>query len=258
MTDIPQGSAAAFPDLPCLVLVGGLGTRLRSVLSDLPKPMAAIAGKPFLEYLVRWLRKSGIRRVILCCGYRSEEIQQYFQGGVTFGLQITYSLERDPQGTWGAIRQAGQFVTGQDFLVLNGDSWLQVDLGRLLDFHVSRGAMATIAAVEVVDASRFGSLEVDSSSGRIVAFHEKRGPGNTLVNGGVYVFSREVFAVAPPAAFSLEKEVFPILLRHGVFAMPIQGYFVDIGLPEEYKRLEDNAENWMKKLGLRKGGAKAC
>jgi NDP-sugar pyrophosphorylase family protein len=219
--------------------------------------MATIAGKPFLEYLVRWLRKSGIQRVILCTGYRSERIQQYFQGGEAFGVQISYSWEREPQGTWGAIRQASQLVTEQDFLVLNGDSWLQVNLDQLLDFHVRCGGKATIAAVEVVDSTRFGSLDVDAS-GRIVAFREKKDAGKALVNGGVYVFSREVLAIAPVAALSLEKEVFPMLLPHGVFAMAVQGYFVDIGLPEEYQKLEESAENWMGTLGLRNGGGKEC
>jgi D-glycero-alpha-D-manno-heptose 1-phosphate guanylyltransferase len=220
--------------------------------------MAVIAGKPFLEYLIRWLRKSGVQRLILCSGYRSEKIQQYFRGGETFDLQITYSVEREPQGTWGAIRQAGQFFTERNFLVINGDSWLQVDLGRLIDFHNHRRAVATIAAVEVSDSLRYGSLDIASSSGRILAFHEKRATRNTLINGGVYVFSREVFSIAPPTALSLEKEVFPMLLPHGVFAMPVQGYFVDIGLPEEYKKLEDNAQNWVEKLDLRNGGARAC
>jgi D-glycero-alpha-D-manno-heptose 1-phosphate guanylyltransferase len=257
MKGIPGSSAVDFRDMPCLVLVGGLGTRMRRLLNNLPKPMAAIAGKPFLEYLVRWLCRSGIKRVILCTGYRSERIQQYFQGGDAFGLQITYSWEREPQGTWGAIRQAGQLVTERDFLVLNGDSWLQVDLGQLLDFHVRSGGRATIAAVEVVDSSRFGSLDVDAS-GRIVAFREKSRSGKALVNGGVYVFSREVLEITPAAAFSLEKEVFPMLLPHGVYAMPVRGYFVDIGLPEEYQKLEKSAEGWMEKLGLRNGGEKAC
>ena len=257
MKSIPADSAAVL-DMPCLILVGGLGTRLRPVLNDLPKPMAAVAGKPFLEYLILWLRQAGIRRVILCAGYRSEKIQEYFQGGDAFGLQIAYSVEREPQGTWGAIRQACRFVTQRDFLVLNGDSWLQVDLAQLWDFHLHRGGIATIAAVEVIDSSRFGTLDVDSY-GRILDFREKRSPGNNaLVNGGVYIFSREVLAVAPAMAHSLEKDVFPMLLPHGVFAMPVNGYFVDIGLPEEYKRLEATAESWVAKLRLEDGGAKAC
>jgi len=254
MTGLRESSAL---DMPCLILVGGLGTRLRPVLDDLPKPMATVAGKPFLEYLIRWLRQAGIQRVVLCTGYRSEQIRQHFQSGDAFGLQIAYSVEQEPQGTWGAIRQACQFVTARDFLVLNGDSWLQIDLSQLVDFHVRRGGIATIAAVEVTDSSRFGIVDVDSSD-RITAFQEKRGSGNALVNGGVYVFSRDALAMVPAAASSLEKEVFPMLLPHGVFAMPVHGYFVDIGLPEEYQKLEATAENWVERLRLPDGGARAC
>jgi len=257
MKSTTVSSAAAFLDMPCLILAGGLGTRLRPVLDDLPKPMAAVAGKPFLEYLIRWLRQAGMQRVILCTGYKSEKIQHYFKSGEALDVQIAYSVEREPKGTWGAIRQACQFVTDRNFLVLNGDSWLQIDLGRLVDCHVRRGGVATIAAVEVTDASRFGILDVDSS-GRITAFQEKRGPGNALVNGGIYVFSRDAFSIVPAAASSLEKEAFPMLLPHGVFAMPVQGYFVDIGLPEEYKKLEATANTWVARLRLQDGGAKAC
>ena len=254
MTSLMESSAL---DMPCLILVGGLGTRLRPVLDDLPKPMATVAGKPFLEYLIRWLCLAGIQRVVLCTGYRSEKIRQYFQSGDAFGLQIAYSVEQEPQGTWGAIRQAGQFVTARNFLVLNGDSWLQIDLSQLVNFHVRRGGIATIAAVEVTDSSRFGTVDVDSSD-RIIAFQEKRGSGTALVNGGVYVFSRDALAMVPTAASSLEKEVFPMLIPHGVFAMPVRGYFVDIGLPEEYQKLEATAENWVERLRLPDGGAKAC
>jgi D-glycero-alpha-D-manno-heptose 1-phosphate guanylyltransferase len=254
MTSLMESSTL---DMPCLILVGGLGTRLRPVLDDLPKPMATVAGKPFLEYLIRWLRQAGIQRVVLCTGYRSEKIRQHFQSGDAFGLEIAYSVEQEPQGTWGAIRQACQFVTARDFLVLNGDSWLQIDLSQLVDFHVRRGGIATIAAVEVTDSSRFGIVDVDSFD-RITAFQEKRGSGNALVNGGVYVFSRGALAIVPAAASSLEKEVFPILLPHGVFAMPVQGYFVDIGLPEEYQKLAATAENWVERLRLPGGGARAC
>ncbi len=252
-----RSSAAAVRDVPCVILVGGLGTRLRPVLDDLPKPMAAVAGKPFLEYLIRWLRQEGIQRVILCTGYRSDKIEQYFQSGDRFGLHIEYSVEQEPQGTWGAIRQACHLVTEPVFLVLNGDSWLQIELVQLLDYHVRSSGIATIGAVKMTDASRFGALDVDSS-GRIIAFQEKKGLGDSLINGGVYVFSHDALAMAPAAASSLEKEVFPMLLPYGVFAMPVRGYFVDIGIPEEYKRLQVGAESWMEILRLPNGGANAC
>ncbi len=256
-----QASPSARPrlqELPCLILVGGLGTRLRPAVGDLPKPMAGIAGKPFLEYLVRWLRQAAITEVTLCTGFGAEKIQQYFQDGAGLGVRIRYSLERQPLGTWGAIRLAAEQLSGRYFLVLNGDSWLPVQLARLLEFHLRKRGVASIAAAELGrGASRFGSIELDSQ-GRVVRFAEKQNGDSGLINGGVYIFSQEALALAPPAAFSVEREVFPALISHGLYALPVPGYFVDIGVPEEYKRLQNEAENWMQELALPKVGASKC
>lgn len=244
-------------DVPCLILVGGLGTRLRAVVREVPKPMAPIAGKPFLEYLVRWLRLSGVTRLVLCVGHRAEIIQQYFQDGHDLGLNITYMVEDRPLGTWGAIRQAGETLDEPFCFVLNGDSWLDVELSGLVNFHAARGAVATIAAAEVSDCSRFGTLQVDPS-GAILAFREKGGgEGPGMVNGGVYVFSREMFSLAPAAASSLEQDVFPELVGRGLYALPVRGYFVDIGVPDEYLRLQNEAEGWMLRMGIQNGD-RAC
>jgi D-glycero-alpha-D-manno-heptose 1-phosphate guanylyltransferase len=244
-------------DLPCLILVGGMGTRLRPVVNDLPKPMAPIAGKPFLEYLLRWVGHAGVKRVILCAGYRADKIQEYCGDGDAFGLQISYSLEKRPLGTWGAIRQAAQQLSNQQFLVLNGDSWLQVDLQELLDFHLDSGGIATIAAAGVRDASRFGSIRADSQ-GKVIGFAEKQTRAAALVNGGIYLFSREALAVAPVLTGSLESDVFPLLVPRGVYAMRVTGYFIDIGIPAEYKRLQREAHSWMQKLGYTMTGPTTC
>ena len=247
-------SAVHLHEVPCLILVGGLGTRLRAVVHEVPKPMAPIAGRPFLEYLVRWLRRSGVTKLAMCVGHRAESIQQYFQDGHDLGLDIKYVVEDRPLGTWGAIRQAAEALVEPVFFVLNGDSWLDVELSRLLHFHIATGAVATIAAAEVSDCSRFGTLQVDSS-GAILAFREKgggKGPG--MVNGGVYVFSRETLSIAPAGASSLEQDVFPKLVGRGLNALPVRGYFVDIGVPDEYLRLQNEAEVWICRLGIQDGG----
>ena len=241
-------------EVPCLILVGGLGTRLRAVVRDIPKPMAPIAGKPFLEYLVRWVRRSGVTKLAMCVGHRAESIQQYFQDGRDLGLDIKYAVEDRPLGTWGAIRQAAEALVEPFFFVLNGDSWLDVELNRLLHFHAATGAVATIAAAEVNDCSRFGTLQADSS-GAILGFHEKSGgEGRGMVNGGVYVFSREMLSLAPAGASSLEQDVFPKLVGRGLYAMPVRGYFVDIGVPDEYLRLQNEAEGWICRMGVQDGG----
>jgi D-glycero-alpha-D-manno-heptose 1-phosphate guanylyltransferase len=240
-----------YSDVPCLILVGGLGTRLRPVLPDIPKPMAPVGGKPFLEYLVRWLSRARLRRIVLCAGYGADQIQEYFGEGEAFGAQITYSIENEPLGTWGAIRLAAEQIDYPEFLVLNGDSWIQVKLSALLDFQHQKGGVSSIAAVRVENSSRFGSIELDAA-GRITAFSEKQKEGSTFINGGVYVFSRRALDIAPHTrgTCSLEKEIFPALIPNGVYGMHVDGYFVDIGVPEGYKRLLRDATSWIEALEI--------
>jgi NDP-sugar pyrophosphorylase family protein len=163
-------------------------------------------------------------------------------------LEITYSKETEPLGTWGAIRVASKHVNNPDFVVLNGDSWLQIDLRQFVEFHRQKQAIASIAAVEVENGSRFGSIQLDAS-GLVTEFTEKRTEGRALVNGGVYVFSRDVFISDATTGFkSLEQEVLPMLLARGVYSMRVKGYFVDIGVPEAYRSLVHETASWMRAL----------
>lgn len=256
MKETTPGLPTRMRDVPCLILAGGLGTRLRSVLKDMPKPMAPIAGRPFLEYLVRWVRQAGFVNLILCVSYGAENIRDYFKDGASLDMRISYSLEPQPLGTWGAIRLAAESLPADDFLVLNGDSWLQVDLAQLLELHRRMRGVATVAAVEIADGgSRFGSLQLDEA-GRVVEFAEKPEQNSSLVNGGVYMFSKKALAVAPANASSLEREVFPALISHGLYALRVRGYFIDIGVPEEYKRLQEDAKSWIQTLA--RAGARTC
>lgn len=213
--------------------------------------MAPVAGKPFLEYLIRWVARAGFRHVVLCAGYGAGQIREHFGQGDALGVQLTYSVENEPLGTWGAIRLAAQGIDHPQFVVLNGDSWLQVDLYGLLDFHRQKGGVCSIAAIQVDNSSRFGSIHLDAS-GRVMEFSEKQTEGRTLINGGVYTFSQEVLDVAPPTTgfCSLEKEIFPVLIPCGVYGMRIEGYFVDIGVPEGYKHLLLDLNSWIDALGI--------
>jgi D-glycero-alpha-D-manno-heptose 1-phosphate guanylyltransferase len=250
--------AGRWGDVPCLILVGGLGTRLRPVLTDIPKPMARVADKPFLEYLIRWVGRAGCRQIVLCAGYGARQIKEYFGQGNAFGVQLRYSVEDEPLGTWGAIRLAGGQISSPHFVVLNGDSWLQVDLCRLLEFHRQRKGVLSVAAVEVDNSSRFGSIRLDRS-GRVTEFVEKRGEGAALVNGGVYAFSREVFEVTGSTkAGSLEREILPALMPQGVYGMHVKGYFVDIGVPEAYRRLLSDARSWIEALEFQNANEGEC
>lgn len=224
---------------PALLLVGGLGTRLRSVVPSAPKPLAAVGKKSFLELLIRQLKHQGIRRVILCTGYLADQVENEFGDGRALDLEISYSRELDPLGTAGAVKLAQPHLKGaSEFLVMNGDSFLEIDLRQLIQFHRDRRALVSVAVVRVEDSSRYGTVKVDSNQ-KVIGFVEKAGStGPGSVNAGVYVFSPEVFEYIPEGRSSLEKDVFPHLLSKGVYAQEHSGMFIDIGTPEDYARAQ--------------------
>jgi D-glycero-alpha-D-manno-heptose 1-phosphate guanylyltransferase len=226
-------------DKPVLLLVGGLGTRLRPMLSDKPKPLAPIGDVPFLELLILQLRSQGLRRLVMCTGYHADQIKQEFGDGRKWGLSIDYSEETQPLGTAGAIKLAERFVlSASEFVVMNGDSFLEFDFGQLIRFHHEHGGLATIAVRRVPDAARYGTVHIGTES-RVVRFSEKMGiPEAGLINGGVYVFNRDVLQHIPDGPSSLEKDVLPNLLSHGVFALEQNGMFIDIGTPQDYLRAQ--------------------
>ena len=200
-----------------MLLVGGKGTRLRSVVGDRPKPMAIVAGRPFVEWVVITLRSAGVRRITMCTGYMRTAVEAHFMSGGPWDVEIDYSWESSPLGTAGAVRKrscAGSSLAG--FLVLNGDSYCEVDFGRLAEQHHAHDAAATICLTRVDDGSRYGSVTIDEE-GMIRSFQEKStegGPG--LVNAGVYVLDRDAAESIPEGrAVSLETEFFPGSRRPG-------------------------------------------
>lgn len=225
--------------LPALLLVGGMGTRLRPVLSSKPKPLAPIKDIPFLELLILQLRSQGIHRLVMCSGYQSQQIEEAMGDGHKWDVSIEYSKESSPLGTAGAIKQAEQHLSEvSDFLVMNGDSLLELDILQLLRFHQENGGCASVAVRRVADAARYGTVEVDGQN-RVVRFYEKvgnRSPG--LINGGVYIFKRSVLRHIPEGPSSLERDVLPRLVERGVFALEQAGMFIDIGTPEDYARAQ--------------------
>lgn len=227
-------------ELTAVLLVGGLGTRLRSVVADSPKPLASVGDRAFLELLVLQLRNQGIRRLVMCTGYLGDQIEQEFQDGRALDVSISYSREQRALGTAGALHlAAAQLPDTDEFLVMNGDSYLEVDFHELLKFHRSHGAIATLAARRVENAARYGTLEI-AKDGRVTGFLEKTErelPG--VINGGVYIFERSFLDHIQPGNSSLEREVFPRVLRLGVFAKEEKGLFIDIGTPEDYARAQD-------------------
>ena len=227
-------------DIKAILLVGGLGTRLRSVVSSTPKVLASIGERSFLELLIRQLRSQGIRQLVMCTGYLADQIESRFGDGRIWDVSIEYSKEEMPLGTAGAVKLAERYLQDvPEFLVLNGDSFLEVDFENLMAFHRRcDDAIATMAVLRVENASRYGTVHMDER-GRIKGFAEKTGseaPG--VVNGGVYVFNHSVLQHIPEGPASLERDVFPRLLDQGVYAQEQHGMFIDIGTPADYARAQ--------------------
>ena len=220
-----------------IILAGGLGTRLKDVIGDLPNPLAPVGDRPFLEYIIKFISTQGFNDIIISCGHRAETFKDYFGHGSDLGLRITYTVEEDLLGTGGAIRFAEPLIDFGDFIVASGDTYFEVDLRDLMEFHKAREAIATIALVHKKDASRYGSVVMDDDNA-ITAFIEKsdeKEAGN--INGGIYVFKREIFDYIPTdKVCSLETEILPLLIGKGLYGFPVDGYFIDIGVPEDYER----------------------
>jgi histidinol-phosphate phosphatase family protein len=222
------------------ILAGGLGTRLRAAVADKPKVLAPVSGKPFLAYLLDHLERYGFQRVVLCTGYRHEQVHAAF-GKQNHNLQIDYSVETAPLGTGGAIRNAlDQFASGP-VLVLNGDSFCPFDLGLYLSWHRAQKSRTSLALISVPDAARFGRVQV-RPDGAIERFDEKD-PGATgpaWINAGVYLLSRELIQAIPPGrAVSIEREVFPAAIGDGgLNGYRVEAPFLDIGTPESFALAE--------------------
>jgi D-glycero-alpha-D-manno-heptose 1-phosphate guanylyltransferase len=230
-----------------VILVGGKGTRLQSVVNDRPKPMAVVGGRPFVEWLLLLLRVQGVRRVVFCTGYMGETIASHFGDGRDWNMEFAYSHEPGLLGTGGSIRSALARLRSSCFFALNGDSYCPVDLTRIESVHSARRARATLWCTRVDDVSRFGSVEIDST-GAILAFREKaprKRPG--LVNAGVYALEREVVADIPEGSeVSLESDIFPGLIGDGLYAVVGDGELLDIGTPEAYAAAETFFEHQMR------------
>jgi D-glycero-alpha-D-manno-heptose 1-phosphate guanylyltransferase len=226
-------------DVKALLLVGGLGTRLRAVVPSVPKALASVGNQPFLELLVWQLRSQGIRRLVMCTGYLGEQIEDKFSDGRLWDVTIEYSKESRPLGTAGAIKLAQPYLReASDFVVMNGDSFAEVDLRQLIGFHREHGGPVSMAVVRVDNAARYGTVQMDGSQ-RVIGYSEKTGKDAAgMVNAGVYVFSRAVFGHIPEGPASLERDVLPSVLSRGVYGLEHQGMFIDIGTPEDYARVQ--------------------
>lgn len=230
-----------------IILAGGFGTRLQSVVSDVPKPMAPVNNQPFLNYQLRYLKHYGINRVVLSVGYLHEKITEYY-GSEFEGINIHYSVETEPLGTGGGIKKAMDMVLSNTVLVLNGDSFFEIDIHSFNNHHISFNSECSIALREVDNAARYGTIEMtggDGNRGRqIISFKEKNNiPSKGIINGGVYLLNKTTYLTKSPNvnSFSIEKDFFETQLQEiKIFGCLFNNYFIDIGIPEDYAKAQND------------------
>lgn len=227
-------------EIDVLILAGGLGTRVSHLLEGIPKPMAEFDGKPFLEWVLLWLRKQGFRKIVLSLGYLGDEIKVYFGDGAKWGLGISYAQEEEPLNTGGAIKYSLTQISSDTFFVLNGDSITLLDYGRFLAFHFKKKADISICVVEVDNVERYGGILTDKQD-RIISFKEKPAmPEKGWINAGVYLIKGEFYrGLAFNKKFSFEYDVLANLPTNNIYAFRYQGRFLDIGVPRAFKEGND-------------------
>lgn len=238
-------------NIPAVILVGGLGTRLKSVIGETPKPMVEVGGKPFLLFLIESLRDRGILNIILCVGYKHEIVEEFFGDGRKFGVRISYAIERDLLGTAGAIKNAEALLGGVDrFFVLNGDSFLDFDIEKFYDFHIRKKSDFSFVVTDSGEKHRSGNLILDKES-RLTKFKEKdeinADEDPTYINAGIYLVNKSVFTLIPNGdRFSLEYDLVPQMMQNGmnVYGHVVSEDLIDIGTPESLEYFKRNVNKY--------------
>jgi mannose-1-phosphate guanylyltransferase len=223
--------------LQALILAGGEGTRLRPLTSTVPKPVVPLAGRPFISYMIEWLRGHGVDDVILGCGFMADGVRGVLGDGESLGVRLRYLEEPRPLGTGGALKFAEELLD-ERFLMLNGDVLTDIDLTAQLEQHSRTGARATLALIAVEDPSAYGLVR-RAEDCSVTEFVEKPGPEQrelALINAGAYILEREILGGMAPAGtnISIERDVFPTLVGNGLFGYEASGYWMDIGTPDRY------------------------
>lgn len=226
-----------------IVLAGGFGTRLKSVVSDVPKPMALVNDQPFLTYLLTYLSRNSIDRVILATGHLHDKLAAYY-GNSLGSLAVEYSREQQPLGTGGAVRLAMGKTTEPEVVVVNGDTFFDVPLHNLTEYHHRQDADMTISLKPMPSANRYGTVELDNE--RIVRFRSKGDGPAGLINGGVYIIRTDLFERFPmPEVFSLESDFLSSRAIHPVLAGFVSdSFFLDIGIPEDLERAQTEMKRY--------------
>jgi len=232
-----------------IILAGGLGTRLRKVAKDIPKPVVEINGKPFLEYLLTLLLDQGIEKVILAVCYKHHVIKAYF-GNFFNGLRLVYSIEDQPLGTGGAIKKSLPLVDSKDVFIVNGDTFFDISFKNLYLFHKEKNSLLSMALKPMKQFDRYGSVKIDENN-RIIGFEEKKYHREGLINGGIYILNKDFFKnLCLPRKFSFEKDFLEKYYKtYPIYGLEFYGYFIDIGTPKDYERFKEyvKTSQWERK-----------
>lgn len=227
--------------MKAVIMAGGMGSRLKAITGDRPKPMVPLLGRPLMEHILELLRSQGFDQVCAAVRYRAGDIMAHFGDGSRFGVEMQYRVEEEPLGTAGAVKNCRDFYGGEDFLVISGDAACDFRLSRLMEEHKRRGAAVTLALCRHSEPLSYG-LAVTDGEGRIRSFVEKPDWSRVvtdLVNTGIYVISPRIMELVPEGReFDFAKDLFPLLLSRGelLLGMPMEGYWCDVGSPLSYYR----------------------
>ncbi|HIR86720.1 MAG TPA: nucleotidyltransferase family protein [Candidatus Limivicinus faecipullorum] len=227
--------------MKAVIMAGGMGSRLKAITGDRPKPMVPLLGRPLMEHILELLRSQGFDQVCAAVRYRAGDIMAHFGDGSRFGVEMQYRVEEEPLGTAGAVKNCRDFYGGEDFLVISGDAACDFWLSRLMEEHKRRGAAVTLALCRHSEPLSYG-LAVTDGEGRIRSFVEKPDWSRVvtdLVNTGIYVISPRIMELVPEGReFDFAKDLFPLLLSRGelLLGLPMEGYWCDVGSPLSYYR----------------------
>lgn len=220
-----------------IILAGGFGRRLAHVVSDVPKPMAPVCGKPFLFHLLRHIARYKVDTIILATGYKSESISGYFKQEF-MGIPIKYSVEKEPLGTGGAIKLATTKCTSRDVIVINGDTYCPVNLSRLSMYHRKKMSDLTIVVKTMYNFDRYGTVQSDDEQ-RIVSFSEKKYTVSGDINTGIYIMKSDLLADIIETRFSFEQLLSSFVDERACYVYNTDVYFIDIGIPVDYARINN-------------------
>jgi D-glycero-alpha-D-manno-heptose 1-phosphate guanylyltransferase len=224
----------------CIILAGGLGTRLRSVVADKPKCMAPVGPHPFLYYLLQYLHRQGIQHSVLSLGYKSEQVIDWCNNA-GLNMELSFVVEPEPLGTGGAVTNALSAIKGDAFYIVNGDTFFDVSLNALYNFHEARKSSLTLALKPMYEFERYGSVQIKDNT-CITAFLEKQYCDEGLINGGIYLTSASYLkSLSLPTKFSFEKEVLEAQVSSGrLYGFVSDTYFIDIGIPADYEQAQQD------------------